>query len=314
MTGLLLAACGQGGASSGLADTVKIVASTTIVGDVVRQVAGEDADLVILIPPGSDPHIFEPRPQDIAALSDADVVFINGLELEEALEPALEANVQGRLVAVSEGIELLPFGDESAQHAQGANQPTQPSEDAEASDAHEHAAGDPHTWMDPNNVIRWAQNIADTLTQVDPQHGDIYQRNAEAYIAELRALDTWIREQVLQIPSANRKLVSDHAVFGYLADEYGFEQVGLVVPSLSTNAAPSARQIADLVDVIQAQNVKAIFVGTTVNPTLSQQVAKDTGVQIVFVYTGSLSQQGEEAGSYLEFMRYNIKAILEALK
>lgn len=295
LASLLMASCAS--APLQAERKLKLVASTTIVGDVVRQVAGENAELVILIPTGSDPHTFEPRPQDIAALSEADVVFINGLHLEEALDPALESNVQGKLVAVSDGIQALPFnaGDEHQAEA-------------------EHAAGDPHTWMDPDNVAIWVQNIAAALAQVDPQNNDAYQRNAEAYTAELKALDRWIVEQTAQIPAAQRKLVSDHATFGYFAKAYDFEQVGLVVPALSTNAAPSAQELASLEDAIREQSVKAIFVDTTVNPVLSQRVAADTGAQVVFVYTGSLSEAGGKAVSYLDFMRYNVTAIVQALK
>ncbi len=300
LTSLLLAACGN--APSQTEGNIRLVASTTIVGDVVRQVAGEEADLLVLIPPGSDPHTFEPRPQDIAALSEADVVFVNGLDLEEALEPALQANTAGLLVTVSDGIEVLAF-DRDHEQSQ-----------ASEGEGDEHGAGDPHTWMDPNNVIIWAQNIAAALAQADPQNGDTYQRSADAYIAELQALDGWIRAQVAQVPEAQRKLVSDHATFGYFAGEYGFEQVGLVIPGLSTNAAPSAQELASLENAIREQAVKAIFVDKTVNPALSQQVAADTGVQVVFVYTGSLSEAGGEADSYLKFMRYNVITLVNALK
>jgi ABC-type Zn uptake system ZnuABC Zn-binding protein ZnuA len=295
LASLLLTACTS--AATTAEGKLKLVASTTIVGDVVRQVAGESAALVVLIPPGADPHTFEPRPQDIAALSEADVVFTNGLHLEEALDPALESNVQGKLVAISDGIQALPF-NAGAEHQDEAG----------------HAAGDPHTWMDPDNVAIWVQNIAAALAQVDPQNNDAYQRNAEAYTAELKALDSWILEQTAQVPAAHRKLVSDHATFGYFAKAYGFEQVGLVVPALSTNAAPSAQELARLEDAIREQSVKAIFVDTTVNPALSQRVAADTGARVVFVYTGSLSEVGGKAGSYLDFMRYNVTAIVQALK
>jgi ABC-type Zn uptake system ZnuABC Zn-binding protein ZnuA len=300
---LLLSSCTTQGGASRTSDGLKIVASTSLIGDVVRQVAGADAALDILIPAGADPHTFEPRPQDLVAISEADVVFINGLDLEAALEPTLQANIRGLQVAVSEGIEVLPF-----EHS------AKPRDEEQSTEEDEHSAGDPHVWMDPNNIILWVDNIATTLMQLDPQNAEFFQQNAETYTAELISLDRWIREQVAQIPVGQRKLVSDHASFGYFAAEYGFTQVGLVVPSLSTNAAPSAQELAVLVDEIKTQNVKAIFVGTTVNPTLSQQVAADTGAQVVYVYTGSLSEPGSQADTYLKFMRYNITAIVNALK
>ncbi|MBN2550299.1 MAG: zinc ABC transporter substrate-binding protein [Anaerolineales bacterium] len=291
---LLLAGC-SAPASSG--PGLKVVATTTLVGDVVRQVGGEHIALTVLLPVGADPHSFEPRPQDMAALSEAQLVFINGLHLEESLEETLEANVKGQLVSVSDGITPLPF---TAEH--------------EGEEEDEHAAGDPHTWMSPLNVIIWANHIAAALSQADPDHAADYHANAEAYIVQLEQLDGWIRQQVALVPAENRQLVTDHATLGYFAQQYGFQQVGLVVRSLSASAAPSAQELADLQDAIQAQGVKAIFVGTTVNPALSEQIAEDTGVKLIFFYTGSLSQAGGGAESYLDFMRYNVSAIVEALK
>jgi ABC-type Zn uptake system ZnuABC Zn-binding protein ZnuA len=295
---LALAGCASPQAAG---DRLRVVATTSLVGDVVRQVGGEHIELSVLLPLGADPHTFEPRPQDMAALSEAQVVFINGLALEEALEPALEANAQGRVVAVSDGIEALPFEHGGEAHSEGGQ-------------ADEHAAGDPHTWTDPNNVKVWAQNIAAALAQADPANAQAYRENAEAYIARLDELDAWIREQVEQIPPAQRKLVSDHQALGYFAKAYGFEQVGLVIPALSTNAAPSAQELAALEDAIREQGVRAILVGREVNPALARQVAQDTGVSLVTLYSGSLGEAGSGAESYLDYMRYNVQAIVEALK
>jgi ABC-type Zn uptake system ZnuABC Zn-binding protein ZnuA len=288
LASLLLTACG-GAAPDGQAG-LKVVASTTIVGDVVAQVGGGLIQLTVLFPPGADPHTFEPRPQDIAALSEAQVVIINGMDLEEALEPALEANVTGTIIHTSEGIEVLAFEGE------------------------EHEGSDPHTWTDPNNVIIWTQNIAATLSEADPSNAAAYRANADAYIASLRELDGWIRSEVEKIPAERRKMVTDHRAFGYFAEEYGLEQIGALIGSFSANAASSAQELAALEDKIREQEVPAVFVGKTVNPALAEQVAQDTGVKLVRVYTGSLSEPGGEADSYLEFMRYNVNAIVEALK
>jgi manganese/iron transport system substrate-binding protein len=298
---LLLSACG-GNAPDETSGALKVVASTTIVGDVVAQVGGELIDLTVLFPTGADPHTFEPRPQDVAAISEADVIFLNGLGLEEALEPTLEANAKGEIIHASEGIDVLAFaGDEHED------------EEHEGTEEDNHADGDPHTWTDPNNVIIWAQNIASALSAADPVNATAYQANAEAYTNELRELDAWIEIQLKTLPEERRKLVTDHATLGYFADEYGFEQIGMVVAGLSTNAAPSAKEIADLIDAVKDHDVPAIFVGTSVNPSLAAQVAQDTGVQLVSIYTGSLSEPGGEADSYLKFMRYNVNAIVNAL-
>jgi ABC-type Zn uptake system ZnuABC Zn-binding protein ZnuA len=296
---LLLSACSSGGRQGSPPDgRLQVVATTSIVGDVVGNIGGELIELTVLVLPGGDPHTFEPRPQDIAAVSDAQVVFASGLGLEEALKGVLEANVKGTLVEVSDGLAVIPLQDKDEHEG------AQP----------EHGTGDPHTWMDPNNVIIWAGNIATALAEADTTNRATYQTNAESYIAELRELDAWIRQQVEQVPPKQRKLVSDHAVLGYFAAEYGFEQVGLVIPALSSSAAPSAQELAALVDAIRAQDVQAILVGTTVNPALSEQVADDTGAELVFIYTGSLSQSGGVASSYIQLMRYNVQAIVDTLK
>lgn len=300
LASLLLTACG--GATPSGPSGLKVVTSSTIVGDVTRQVGSDLIELTVLFPPGADPHTFEPRPQDVAAISEADVIVINGLGLEEALEPTLEANAKGVVVHASEGIEVLAF--EGEEH-EGEEQ---------EGEEHHHEGGDPHTWTDPNNVIVWTENIAAALAEADPSHAAEYRANADAYIASLRELDGWIRSEVEQIPAERRKLVADHLAFGYFADEYGFEQIGALVGSFSTNAASSAQELAALEDTIKAQNVTAVFVGKTVNPELAAQVAQDTGTKLVFLYTGSLSEAGGEADSYIKFMRYNVNTIVEALK
>lgn len=293
---LLLAACG-GITPSTQNDRLQVVASTTIVGDVVAQVGGDHIDLAVLFPIGADPHTFDPRPQDIAAISKAQVIFISGLGLEESLQPTLEANANGTVVQVSDGIDVRALGEQIAQN-----------------DEHNHESSDPHTWTDPNNVIVWTENIASALSTADPANAENYRANADTYIASLRDLDTWIRSEVESIPLERRKLVTDHLAFGYFADEYGFEQAGALIGSFSTNASPSAKEIAALEDLIRAQNVPAVFVSKTANSTLAEQVAQDTGTQVVPVYTGSLTAPGGEADNYLAFMKYNVNAIVEALK
>lgn len=300
---LLLAACGSAPTSS---DELKVVASTTLVGDVVQQVGGEHIALSVLLPVGVDPHTFEPRPRDMAALSEAQVVFINGLGLEETLKPALEANVKGTVMEVSQGIIALPFKD---QNGDVTNE-----NETYAGEVDVHVAGDPHTWTDPTNVIVWTQNIAAALSQADPENASAYQANAEAYITRLRQLDNWIHQQVDQVPVGQRKLVTDHAVLGYFAEEYGFKQVGLVIPALSTNAAPSAQELATLEDTIRDQGIQAILTGMEVNPAVANRVAQDTGVNLVFIYSGSLGAAGSPAETYIDYMRYNVQAIVDALK
>jgi len=284
-------------ATLGAGERLRVVATTSIVADVVQNVGGDLIDLRTLIPVGADPHAFEPTPQDAAAVADAHIVFANGAGLEEFLEPLLESAGEGKtVVPVSYGVELLQFEGEH-----------------EEEEEHHHGGADPHTWLDPRNVMVWAHNIEHTLGALDPTHAETYQTNAEAYEAELEALDAWIREQVAQVPEASRKLVTDHTAFSYFARRYGFEQVGAVFPGYSTLAEPSAQELAALEDAIREHGVRAVFVGMTVNPDLARRVAGDTGTRLVFLYTGSLSEPGQGADDYCSFMRYNVSAIVEAL-
>lgn len=274
-----------------------VVASTTILGDVVAQVGGEHIELTVLFPIGADPHTFDPRPQDAAAISSAQLIFLNGLGLEESIETIIDTNAIGEIVHVSDGIKVLELDDTQKTEVE-----------------HGHENGDPHTWTDPNNVIVWTENISAALSRIDPPNASIYRQNAETYIASLRDLDAWISSEVAGVPPERRKLVTDHQAFGYFAEEYGFEQTGTLIGSFSTNASPSAQEIAALEDLIRAQNVPAVFVGAAANSRLAEQVAQDTGIAVIPVYTGSLTAPGGEAGNYLDFMKYNVNAIVEALK
>lgn len=281
-------------------ERLKVVATTSLVYDVVSNVGGDLIELRLLIPLGSDPHGYEATPQDAAVISQAHVVFSNGVGLEDFLEPLLEnAGAKHKTVAVSEGIELL-----AREHS-----------DHEEEEEHQHQSdADPHTWMDPNNVMVWVGNIEQALKTLDPDSAAQYTANARAYLAELEALDAWVREEIGRIPQQGRQVVTDHLLFAYFADEYGFEQVGAIVPGYSSMAEPSAKELAELQDTIREVGAKAIFVGHTVNPHLAQSVAEDTGTQLVTLYTGSLTDRDGDAPTYLDYMRYNVSAIVDALQ
>jgi manganese/iron transport system substrate-binding protein len=269
-------------------ERLHVVATTTIVGDVVSRVGGGHIAVTVLIPVNADPHAFEATPRDLVAIAEADIVFINGADLEIDLQPMLE-NATGPVIAVSEGISLRSFGE------------------------HPHGGVDPHVWFDPTLVTFWVDNIHQSLAELDPAHATDYKASADVYKAELDALDTWIEEQVSLLPIEERKLVTDHAVLGYFAARYGFEQIDTVLPGFSTLAEPSAAELARLEDAIRDYDVPAIFVGTTVNPRLVEQVARDTGTRLIALYTGSLGEPGGPADTYIALMTYDVTAIVEAL-
>ncbi len=279
----------------------KVVVTTTLAGDVVRQVGGDAIDLQVLLPVGADPHNFAPTPQEVAAVAEADVIFTVGLGLEAFMERLLaNAGSRAQVVALSEGVTTLASPEES--------------HDETESDEHGDEEVDPHVWFDPNNVTAWVDSAEAALREIDPAQAATYQANAAAYRAALQELDQWIVEQVATIAESNRQLVTDHLIFGYFAQRYGFEQVGAVIPGYSTLAEPSAQELAALEDAIRQAGVKAILLGNTVNPALAERVASDTGTRLVPVYTDSLTAPGGEADSYLAFMRYNVRTIVDALK
>jgi ABC-type Zn uptake system ZnuABC Zn-binding protein ZnuA len=274
------------------------LAVATFLADIAQNVAGERLTVEALIPAGVDPHAFEPTPQDAARVAKADVLIINGAGLETFLDPLLEnAGSDTRVIEASAG--LTP----RALHE---------IEEAEEHEHHHHHEGDPHFWLDPNNVIHYVENIRDGLSRADPEGAAVYAANAEAYIAQLRELDAWIVAQVAQIPPERRLLVTNHESFGYFADRYGFRVVGAIVPSVSTGASPSAGELARLIEDIRASGAPAIFLETGANPQLAEQIAREAGVQVVTgLYTHST---GSEAPTYIEMMRYDVRAIVEALR
>jgi manganese/iron transport system substrate-binding protein len=286
--------------SLGTGEKLKVVATTNIVGDVVRQVGDDRIELTTLMGAGIDPHTYIPSPAHTAAVHDAHIVFASGAGLEAAMEEMF-ASAGGDAIQVhlSDGLIL--------REAEGGLQ------DESDQTAHEHEGDDPHVWFDVQNVIHWTEEIEQSLSTLDPHNAEVYQADARAYAEELKELDDWIVEQVATIPEANRKLVTNHPAFGYLAGRYGLEQLGAVYP-ISPSAEPSAQDIAALEDIIREYGVPAVFTESTVNPKLAEQVAQDTGVKLVPLYSGSLGEAGSGAESYILLIRFDVRAIVDALR
>lgn len=284
----------------GSGEKLQVVATTNIVGDVVSQVGGDEIALTTLMEIGVDPHSYVPTPAGTAAIHDGHVVFANGAGLEADLEEMFEsAGGDAVQVYLSQELEHRASGEGPAE--------------ADHDHGPEEEGLDPHAWFDVQNVIHWAETIEQTLSALDPANAEAYRANAAAYVEELEDLDAWVVEQVATIPQANRKLVTNHPAFGYFADRYGLEQVGAVYP-VSPSAEPSAQDIAALQDAILEYGVPAVFTESTVNPKLAQQVAQDTGVELVALYSGSLGGPGSGAESYIALIRYDVKAIVDALR
>jgi ABC-type Zn uptake system ZnuABC Zn-binding protein ZnuA len=296
---------------------LKIVVTTTFIADVVGQVVGETLDITVLLEPGQNPHSYQPTPQDMVLVSQADLIFVNGLDLEEFLDDLLEgSDTEADVVVVSDGIQPLAGLEDHDDHEEEdhGDQEREDHDDQEGEDHDDHEGGyDPHVWFDPNNVITWTENIVAALSALDPEHASEYQTNGQAYLAELIALDSWIQGEIERIPQENRELVTDHTSLSYFAEQYGFTQVGAVIPALTTEVETSGQELAGLIDIIRETETKAIFIGIDFDPTLAEQVAEEAGVDLVPLYFGSLSA-GEPAGTYLDFMRYDVNAIVSALQ
>ena len=281
-----------------------VVATTSIVADVVANVGGEAIALDTIIPRMTDPHGYQLTPGDLRMLHDADVVFINGLGLEESLEQSLSQLPENiPIVSLSEGIQLREFTlertDTDADHDQ---------------EAHEATGVDPHVWFDPLNIDVWTDNAAQSLAALDPANAVTFQANSDTYHDQLEDLHNWILTQLEEIPQADRKLVTDHLLMGYFAQRYDFEIINALLPAFSSAASPSAKELADTQDSIRQSGVGVIFIGITSNRQIAEQIAMDTSVAVIPLYTGSLSELNGPADTYLTFMQYNVRAIANALK
>jgi ABC-type Zn uptake system ZnuABC Zn-binding protein ZnuA len=288
---LLLTSCGLRPSDAG--GGLRVLATTTFLADITRNVTGERAQVESLLPVGADPHAYQVTPTDVAKVSKSRILIQNGIEYEHFLATILE-NAGGERLIITATDGLTPR--------------------AIAGNTDEHGAGDPHMWLDPNLVITYVENIRDGLIQADPEGAATYRANADAYIIQLRDLDAWIRTQVELIPAKRRLLVTNHEALGYFADRYGFAIVGTIVPSLSTGASTSAQELAAVIEQVKSTGAPAIFLGDVENPNLANQIASETGVRVVDdLHLESLTD-GAPAGTYIEMMKFNVTQIVEALK
>jgi ABC-type Zn uptake system ZnuABC Zn-binding protein ZnuA len=282
--------------------TFKVLAIETFLADIAQNVAGDQFQVSYLIPPGLDPHSFELVPQDVVKLASSDLIITNGAGLESWLAVTLTSNTLNiPTIEASKGL---------------TNRTPKPGE-IPPSDVISQTGQilDPHFWLNPTDVITYVQNIRDAYSIMDPANAAAYASNAGVYIVQLNSLEQWIQTQVNEIPFQNRLLVTNHETFGYFADRYGFSIVGAVIPSTSTDASPSAQQMADLITIIKADKVKAVFLEIGSNSDLAQQVATETGIKIVeSLYTHSTSAAGGPATTYIDMMKYDTTQIVDALK
>jgi len=292
LAALTLAGCAATGADDG--ERPHIVVTTNILGDVVQNLAGAQADVTVLMRPNADPHSFEISAQEAAAMSGADLLVSNGLGLEEGLQQHLDraAGEGVRAFVAGDHVAVLPYASEEAA-----------------------GAADPHFWTDPAQMIAVVDALAAELAQLDGVDPARLDTDVAAYREELEALDADMTSAFRAIPAERRQLVTNHHVFGYLAARFDFEIVGAVIPGGTTLAAPSASDLRSLTDAIRAAGVSTIFAESSQPDRLMQVLAEEAGVdvQVTELFTESLTAEGEGADTYLSMMRTNSERIAEGL-
>lgn len=264
-----------------------IVATSTIVADLVAQVGGDAIDLQGLLEPGADPHIYEPVPADSIAIEQADFVFYSGHNLEPALVDLI--------VGAGSGVPYLAVGEQIAPLAM---------------EKEGQRVADPHVWGDVENAIVMVEKIRDALSELEPEQTATFAANTEVIVADLRRLDAWIPVQITTIPEAQRAIVTTHDAFQYYASAYGLEIIGTLI-GISTEEQPSAQTVRSLVEAIKTAGLPAIFAETTIAPKLIETVADEAGVQVADpkLYSDSIGAPGSAGDSYIKMMVSNTCSI-----
>lgn len=279
---------------------IKVVACNTIIADWVNKLAWEIADVDTIVPLDGDSHNFEPSARDATHIAKADVIFEIGLGYEFWLDGLYESSG-----SKAERVELAQYVQHLMEVPCGAHHCAH----------HHHSDVDPHVWLNPKNVMDMVRGIADVLIKIDPKNKDQYKASEKRYLDELQKLHEWIQGEVKKLPKENKKLVTNHDNFGYFANEYGFEVIGSVLGSVSTDSMdPSASQFVGLIRKIRKNDVKAVFAENIQSSALVSRLAAEVGLaKPKILYTEALSGISTPAESYIEMMRSNVRNIVSGL-
>lgn len=301
-----------------------VVATSNILADVASHVGGDLVSVTALIPPGADGHAWQPTPADVLKVAQADLVLAVGIGYETFLGGLAENAADVPQVIVSNGIGILPFGGHDHEDEEHAEEHVgiygepgvcedRAEEDHADEEEHEHGACDPHVWTDPNNVIIWANNIAEAFAAADPANAEIYRARAAAYADELKTLDAEIEHILAVVPEERRVLVTNHEFLSYFAHRYGFRVVGGILGG-STLDEPDPQTLAELVKTVRALNIPAIFAEVSASSRFADVIASEAGIMVVSdLYSESLSGADGPASTYADYLRYNAQKIAEAL-
>ena len=327
LAALLIALAGPASAAE---QPLKVVASISILADMAKNIAGDRADITALVGPDSDPHVFSPTPEVAARVAEADVVIVNGLALEGWMDRLLESSgFDGTLVVASSNIKPRVLeddddddeaehhhgeaGEEHAHEAEHHDGEAEEDHAAEHGEHHHHHGGlDPHAWQSLANGHLYVDAIADGLIAADPVDADYYRANRDAYDAQIDALDAEVKAKFADMPAASRTIITNHDAFGYFGDAYGLTFVAPV--GFSTEAEPSAKDVAALIRQIRTGGISAVFFESGADRRLVERIAAETSATVGgTLYAGSLSGPSGPAPTYLDMMRYNARTIAAAI-
>jgi len=283
---------------------IPVVASFSILGDMVKEVGGDRVAVTTIVGPNADTHVYEPRPQDAVVLGQAQAFFINGLGFEGWFDRLVEATgFKGKVVTVSDGVHAHEMAEEEGheEHAEGGHE------------GHDHGGTDPHAWQSLTNGLIYVSNIRAALCEIDADGCATYTANAEAYSAQIAALDAEVKAAIAAVPEAERKVITTHDAFGYFAEAYG---VTFMAPEgVSTDSEASAADVARLIDQVKTQGVKALFIENMSDPRLVEQIAAETGAKLGgALYADALSEPNEGAATYLDMFKHNVGLLVPALE
>lgn len=311
------------------AEPLRVVSSFSILNDMVREIGGDKVMASSIVPVNGDAHSFEPRPSDAKTLASAQLLVINGLDFEAWL-PRLQqsAGYKGPQVVATQGIKPLDFDgaddhthgsaeghddhhDHDHSHDHGSDHDKAPA--AEPAHEHSHGSQDPHAWQSLSQAQVYIRNISQGLSQADPTNADYYRQRAQDYAQRVQQLDDSIKSRLQAIPAEQRKVITSHDAFAYLGKEYGITFISLV--GVSSQAEPSAREIAQVIEQARREHIRAIFVENTVSPKLVEQVARETGAKVGgILYSDALGKPGSGTDTYLGMMKWNTDKLIEALQ
>jgi len=295
---------------------VKVVASFSIIADVVRHVGGERVAVTSLVAPNADAHVFSPAPADARIVGEADLIVVNGLGFEGWLDRLVKASgSKAPVVIATRGIKAIKTEEDHGhghKHGHGHQHGHKHGHKKSSKHDHDHGPSDPHAWQSVRNVMVYATNVRDALIAADPDGKDAYEANARAYLGDLEALDREVRDAIAKIPEDARRVVTNHDAFAYFAAEYGLQF--MAVHGLASEAQASAKDVARIIAQVRKHKIRAVFLENISDERQVRRIAKETGARIGgTLYSDALTGRDGPAPTYIDMIRHNLRTLQSAL-